>query len=310
VQLAAAPDGRLFVSDGDRRVRVVRAGEESSAEPALEIALLTSRAAGPMGIAGHPDFAENHFVYVSFLEREKADTIIIRVVRLRAVGDALGEPATLYQAAVVATTTVGHESVETTPMGTPRMAFGPDRLLYVMLPTGFEVVKGAGASTPRGSMLRLTQDGTVPSAGPLTGITSDTLGFTWHPTTGDLWVVARGDTKATVRSFTAGGPNVSANSEQVDLRVQAAAGVTPAVLLLQASLKNRAYAERLVASRGRGGWVARLAVPAQSDPDATADGIGDVVGGADGTVFITTRTTVANESGTSTVVVRLRPAQP
>src|SRR6185295_5131367 len=84
----------------------------------------------------------------------------------------------------------------------PRMAFGPDRLLYVMLPPGLEFVNEPAASTPRASMLRLTDEGRVASGEPLSGVTSTPLAFTWHPTTGALWVMLRGDNgQAAVRSL-------------------------------------------------------------------------------------------------------------
>jgi len=299
VQLAWVADGRLLVSDADRQVRVVRPGEAGPTSAALDIGLLSTRTAGPMGIASHPGFAQNRFVYVSFLERDGSDRTVIRVVRVREAGDTLGEPAALYLAPVAPSATADTARADEAPLAAPRMAFGPDRLLYVMLPPGFEVVDDAAASTPRGVLLRLSDDGTVPTAGPLSGITSSALGFTWHPGSGALWMIEGTGTTASVRSFGTGERGGSARPER-------------GVLVLQASLANRALAKALVpVGSGKGGWVARLALPAQTDAGAgMLDRIGDVVGGADGTLFAATANAVSDPgSGAGReVVVRLTPA--
>ncbi len=74
-QLAWLPDGRLFVAEANGLVRVVRPGEPSRDEPALDApALLEPSPIGPLGLAPHPDFPRNRFVYVSFLLREQPDT--------------------------------------------------------------------------------------------------------------------------------------------------------------------------------------------------------------------------------------------
>src|SRR6185436_12585667 len=158
---------------------------------ALDAEMLTSQRVGTMGIVSHPDFAQNHLVYLSLLEYGRLDQTTLRVVRLREVGDTLGEAATLFEAPVAGSAVDAG----------PRMAFGPDRLLYLMLPPGMEFVREPAASTPNASMLRLDGDGRVVSAEPLSGVTSSPLAFTWSPATGALWVMFRGaNGEAAVRS--------------------------------------------------------------------------------------------------------------
>src|SRR6185436_11696937 len=176
-QLAWLPDGRLLVSDADGRVRMVRPGELENREPALDSEMLSSERVGTMGIVSHPDFTHNRLVYLSLLERGRADETRLRLVRLREVGDTLGEAATLFDAPV--TTSMAQS-------GGPRMAFGPDRLLYLMLPPGMEFVNEPAASTPNASMLRLDGDGRAAAIEPLSGVTATPLAFTWHPATGAL----------------------------------------------------------------------------------------------------------------------------
>src|SRR6185436_8733671 len=107
--------------------------------------------------------------------------------------DTLGEAATLFDAPVATSAQPGApvEAESAVPAG-PRMAFGPDRLLYLMLPPGMEFVNEPAASTPNASMLRLDGDGRAAAIEPLSGVTATPLAFTWHPATGALWVMFRG----------------------------------------------------------------------------------------------------------------------
>src|SRR4029450_12069086 len=129
--------------------------------------------ASPLGVAAHPDFTRNGFVYLSFFAHEQPDRPRLRLIRLRQVGDTLGEPATLFEAPLRA-------SGENSGLTGPRMAFGPGRILYLSLPAGIEFDREPAASSPVASMLRLTEDGRVPAAGPLTGVASPALGFALH----------------------------------------------------------------------------------------------------------------------------------
>jgi hypothetical protein len=310
-QLAWLPDGRLLVSDAEGRVRIVRPGEPEGREPALEAGMLTSLAAGPMGLASHPDFAKNRFVYVSLLEQERPDQTRLRVVRLREVGDTLGEAATLFEAPVM------HEG--TSAQAGPRMAFGPDRLLYVMLPPGMEFVNEPAASAPLASMLRLSYDGRATADAPLSGITSTPLAFTWHPATGAMWVMFRGENGgATVQSLgdrvrvsafaEALADKQTMRAEPTGLRVREGVGSAAGTLLLQSAPSDLLAAlggTRAEALKG----IARLALPVQAD-GKSPDRIGDVVAGDGGTLFVAMNNGLlagGAAGADSDVVVRLRP---
>ena len=63
--LAFAPDGRLFISERPGRVRVYQNGT-LLAEPALTLTdAFTRDESGILGLAVHPDFASNRFVYLT-----------------------------------------------------------------------------------------------------------------------------------------------------------------------------------------------------------------------------------------------------
>jgi len=285
-QMSWLPGGRLLVSDADGRVRVVRPGEPENHDPALDAAMLTSNRIGPMGLANHPDFARNRFVYVSLLEQERKGTRL-RVVRLREVGDTLGEPATLFEAAVADDGTASQAG--------PRMAFGPDRLLYVMLPPGLEFVNEPGASAPRASMLRLTDEGRAASGEPLSGITSTPLAFAWSPESGALWVMLRGaNGEAAVRALEGQGRARVMRAEAPAIRAREGAGSAAGTLLVESAPNDL--------------LVARLALPVQT-VDGFSDRVGDIVAGEGGTLFVVTNNGLVNgvAGSASDVVVRLTP---
>jgi hypothetical protein len=299
-QLAWLPDGRLLVSDADGRVRIVRPGEPEDREAALDAEMLSSERVGTMGIVSHPDFAQNRLVYLSLLERGRFDETRLRVVRLREVGDTLGEAATLFEAPVATSTAQSDIG--------PRMAFGPDRLLYLMLPTGMEFVNEPAASTPNASMLRLDGDGRAVSSEPLSGVTSSPLAFTWHPTTGALWVMFRGgDGTAALRSIETRARVQTMGTRTARLRIREGTGSAAGTLLHQSAPDDLLVAQALLGARADGSrGIARLGLPAQAD-DGLSDRIGDVVAGDGRTLFAATQNGDpggASDAG-SDVVVRL-----
>jgi hypothetical protein len=291
-QMTALPDGRLLFADATGRVRVVRPGEPEARESALEADDLTPSAAGPPSIASHPDFAHNHLVYLSLLEgaagRER-----LRIVRLREVGDRLGESATLFEAPV---------SGDATSLAVgPRMAFGPDRLLYVMLPPGLEFVNEPAASTPRAAMLRLTDEGRAAAGEQLSGVTATPLAFTWHADTGALWMMFRGDNGDAAARSIGGRVRQTLSAQAPRLLAREGTGAAAGTLLVQPT-PDDVLAARAISA-------ARLALPARSWGDGMADRVGDVVAGEGGTLFVATSNGVVDRAAglAADVVVRLKP---
>ena len=112
----------MFLTERPGRVRVFERGQLLAA-PAL---VLTDVAAvgegGLLGIAVHPDFATNHFVFLAYTARLAGGSRETRVVRYREVGNTLGEPAVILIGVGAADI---HDGA--------RVRFGPDRKLYVTM---------------------------------------------------------------------------------------------------------------------------------------------------------------------------------
>lgn len=318
VQLASTPDGRLLVADGDARVRLVRPGEPESPDHALDArALLQPAPTGGLGVAVHPDFARNHFVYVSFLARDPPDRTVLRIVRLREVGDTLGEPLSLFDAPLVGTGRTSRHADDGPGIAvpadvtreSPRLAFGPDGLLYALLPPGIEFHNEPAASSPHPSMLRIADDGRLPDVGPLTGIVAHPLGLAWHPSTAALWLIVPGaNGEALVQPS---GVSPVAGVEGVGrgvLRMTEGAGVSSGTLVLQQSGVLQLAPSFQPGMTPESIGVLRLVVPilAESVLTGVSGRIVDMVPAGAGTLYLTT-SDASDRSAAGDVVVRLRP---
>lgn len=191
VQLAAAGNGRVLAATADRRVQLLDTA--TSAAPALALnaaSTLTPPPVGPLGVAVHPDFARNGFVFLGFIADEDGRTLL-RIVRARDAGGVLGEFATLHESGIrfEPQTDRAADSSSTDHVAravAPRLAFGPDGLLYALLPDGLSFTDAAAASRPEPALLRLRDDGRLPQEGPVVGLDVHPLGLSWAPDTHTL----------------------------------------------------------------------------------------------------------------------------
>jgi len=185
-QLGPLPDGRVLVAESGGRVRVLYPGDPDRMSVALEAAaLLDPPPAGAVALTIDPDFGATHQVFVAYAYLDGADRLRARIVRLREVGDRLGEPAPIFDAALSADTSVDGVSERALAEG-PRLAFGPDDLLYASLPAGLGFDGQPAASLPVPAVVRLTAEGHTPADGALTGVHTHPLAFGWHPSTREL----------------------------------------------------------------------------------------------------------------------------
>ena len=178
------PDGQLWVAE--RGGRISRIDPASGTRTtAGTIAVTESGESGLLGIALHPDFATQPFVYAMH-SYTAGGGIRNRLVRLRATNGTLGVPEPLLQDIPGG---VIHDG--------SRVVVGPDRLLYIT--TGDA---GAGAlaqdrASLAGKVLRLTLDG-APAPGNPGGTAVWTTGhrnaqgLAFHPRTGALYASEHG----------------------------------------------------------------------------------------------------------------------
>ena len=121
---ALAPAGRIFVLERvTGNVRVVRDGMLSAA-PFVTVPVATNAStseAGLLGIAVHPDFLANGWVYLYYTHDLGGGNSTNRIVRYTAAGDVGIDPAVLL------------DNIGAGPSGNDNggaLAFGPDGMLY------------------------------------------------------------------------------------------------------------------------------------------------------------------------------------
>jgi glucose/arabinose dehydrogenase len=185
--LVFAPDGRLIVSERPGRVRIIENGRLLPA-PALTLDDVNAVGeGGAMGLALHPQFAVNRFVYLLYTARLPGGGTENRVVRYREVGNTLGEPRVIVDRMTAASIHNGG-----------RIRFGPDQKLYVTMGDAANASLSQDLASLNGKILRLNDDGTLPSDNPMPSPVysyghRNPQGIDWHPVSGDLWESEHGN---------------------------------------------------------------------------------------------------------------------
>lgn len=204
IYLTAAPGdaSRLFVAEKGGLIRIVRDGVLQST-PFLDISSITSDSGerGLLGLAFHPDYVSNGFVFVHHSDIT-GDT---RIVRYEA-----GSADELDASS--ATLVLDVTQPETNHNG-GQIAFGPDGMLYIGLGDGGSAGdpdgNGQNRGTLLGSILRIDVDAipyTVPADNPFVGVGAarseiwayglrNPWRFSFDRATGDLYVADVGQNR-------------------------------------------------------------------------------------------------------------------
>jgi glucose/arabinose dehydrogenase len=184
--LAFLPDGNMLVTERPGRLRIIRNGVLDPAPVNGVPQVLGVRLYGLMGVALHPKFAENHLIYLTYTKAPVDGKVSTALARGRFDGSALTDVRDLLET----------DRWEGAGSGA-RITFGRDGMLYMA--TG--AASGNYAQEPdslNGKMLRLRDDGTVPSDNPFVGRAGyrpeiytlghrNQLGLAVNPQTGALW---------------------------------------------------------------------------------------------------------------------------
>ncbi len=184
--IAFLPNGDMLVSERSGSVRLVRNGKLQP-QAVATIAVSDRGEGGLLGIATHPDVANNRFFYVYFTANTNG-TPINRVERWRLSADGT-------------TATRDRTIVDSIPVAQfhngGRIRFGPDGMLYIGTGDAREPNLSQDVTSLAGKILRVTPDGQVPADNPfpnnpvyILGI-RNTQGFDWVNTS-TLWVSDHG----------------------------------------------------------------------------------------------------------------------
>jgi glucose/arabinose dehydrogenase len=171
--MAFLPDGRLLVTEmsGELKLHDLASGTTTDVAgvPAVEHA-----GQGGLGdVVLHPNFAANRLVYLSYAEAGERGTAGAAVARARLVLDSGGKGGGLEELTVI-----WRQDPKVDGRGHygHRIAFGPDGFLYISSGERQKFTPAQDMQTNLGKIVRLNDDGSVPSDNPFAtqgGVTAE-----------------------------------------------------------------------------------------------------------------------------------------
>ncbi|TNE49962.1 MAG: hypothetical protein EP344_17610, partial [Bacteroidetes bacterium] len=152
--MAQAPDGRIFITEKYGAVRVVENGQLLP-DPFIQLPVDNFNERGLSGIAFHPDFSQNGYIYLYYTVESAGHN---RLSRVQALGNYAipGSEEVLLELDPLAGTIHNAGS----------MAFGPDGKLYLAVGEGANPASAPLLESLLGKVLRLNDDGTIPQDNP------------------------------------------------------------------------------------------------------------------------------------------------
>lgn len=146
-------DGKIFFTEKVGKLRVIDNGvlvNESVAD--FRVADISD--AGLLGVTTHPDFAKNHFIYVYYTYKE-GDKLWNKVLRITESSDKI------VDAKVILDKIPGAEFDDGGVI-----KFGPDKKLYIGTGDATDENAAQDLTSLAGKILRLNDDGSIPSDNP------------------------------------------------------------------------------------------------------------------------------------------------
>jgi quinoprotein glucose dehydrogenase len=178
--LVFLPDARALVSERPGTIRLIKNGRLQK-KPYMQIKVAHVGEAGLMGLALHPEFPKQPFIYAMHTY-EKDGRLYNRVIRLKGGED---------------TATFDRTVIDGIPGGRAhdggRIAFGPDGMLYIATGETFSAGLAQDLSSLGGKILRVTPDGGIPPDNPFGNSPVYALGnrnpqgIAWQPGSGRLF---------------------------------------------------------------------------------------------------------------------------
>jgi glucose/arabinose dehydrogenase len=160
--MAFAPDGRLFVCQQNGALRVVKNGALLST-PFVTVTTSATGERGLLGVAFHPNFSSNGWVYVYYTTASGGTHN--RISRFTASGDVAVAGSELVIADLPALSSATNHNGGA-------LHFGNDGKLYVAVGDNADAVLAPSLSSVFGKMLRFNDDGSIPGDNVWFGSTS------------------------------------------------------------------------------------------------------------------------------------------
>lgn len=152
--------------------------------------------AGLMGMAKHPDFPTQPYIYIMHTYENSQKELTSKVVRLRYENDKLSEDKIVLDHIPAAAIHLGG-----------RISFGPDKMLYIGTGDLTTPYVAQDTTSLASKILRITADGEIPEDNPFQNSPIYSYGhrvvqgFAWHPETGMMFSSEHGPSGAEVEGF-------------------------------------------------------------------------------------------------------------
>ena len=181
-----AEDGRIFLTEKPGRVRMVHSNGTLMAEPVVNIRADDKGEAGLLGLALHPNFTENHLMYVyhTYLTDGRVYNKVLMLTE---------KDNKVIDSKIIIDSIPGSDS-----NNGGQIKFGPDGKLYIS--TGDSEIPEL-AQDPKslaGKILRINFDGTIPDDNPFAKSPvysyghRNIQGFEWHQISKKLYASEHG----------------------------------------------------------------------------------------------------------------------
>ncbi|HEU4606074.1 MAG TPA: PQQ-dependent sugar dehydrogenase [Nitrososphaera sp.] len=180
-----AEDGRVFFTERPGTIRVIENGTLLQ-DPVAFINVEQNGESGLLGLALHPDFAENHLLYI-YHTYSNGSAVLNKVVMLMERDNQIIESQVVIDGIPAADRNDGG-----------RIRFGPDGMLYIATGDARQQELAQNGGSLAGKILRLNPDGTIPEDNPFEGSPvysyghRNVQGLAWHPVTGNLYASEHG----------------------------------------------------------------------------------------------------------------------
>jgi len=180
------PDGGIILTERPGRIRLINAAGELQPESLLVVNDVAAQGeSGLLGIARHPEYASNGFIYVYYTYNDGGG-LYNRVRRYVMEGNTLSADRVI---------------IDRIPAGSihdgGRIKFGPDGLLYITAGDAGNADAAQDTGALNGKILRVTDEGGIPEDNPFPGSPvysyghRNPEGLAWD-SQGNLWATEHG----------------------------------------------------------------------------------------------------------------------
>lgn len=173
-------DTRILVSERKGAIRIIENGNLKEEPLAVFSEVVAGSEEGFMGLALHPDYQQNKYIYASLVYAQ-SNVLRLKIIRFKDELTKIGEIETIIDEIPAAAVHAGC-----------RIRFGPDGKLYITTGDAAARESAQDLTFLGGKILRINDDGTIPADNPFKDSPvysyghRNPQGIDWHPTSGIL----------------------------------------------------------------------------------------------------------------------------